>query len=299
MNRKAKGSIMITIEHLSKTYRKGVWALLDISLQLNRGMTGLLGPNGAGKTTLMRILATLQQPTSGQVTVNGIPLHRSEEIRSMIGYLPQQFRIYPQLTGRDFLDYVAVMKGLKDLGHRRREISELLEMVNMQDQADKKVRTYSGGMKQRLGIAQALLGSPEILIVDEPTAGLDPQERVRFRNMLTRFSMNRTVLLSTHIVADIESNCRRIAVMNKGRLVMTGSLEELQLRGEGQVWEAVLDQHEFARTDPKLIVSSRTAAEGIVCRLIAPKQPLPDAVLVNEPSLEEGYLALLRRDVYA
>lgn len=294
-----KGSSMITIEHLSKTYRKGVWALLDISLQLNKGMTGLLGPNGAGKTTLMRILATLQEPTSGQVSVNGIPLSRSEEIRSMIGYLPQQFRIYPQVTGRDFLDYVATMKGMKDASRRRKEISELLDLVNMQDKADKKVRTYSSGMKQRIGIAQALLGGPEILIVDEPTAGLDPQERVRFRNMLTRFSINRTVLLSTHIVADIESNCRRIAVMDKGRLVMTGSLEELQQRGAGLIWEAVLDQRMFAQADPRLIISSKATAEGMLCRMIAPERPLPDAVPVHDPSLEEGYLALLRGAAYA
>ncbi|GAE09083.1 ABC transporter ATP-binding protein [Paenibacillus sp. JCM 10914] len=202
---------MITIEHLNKTYRKGVKALTDISLQLDTGMTGLLGPNGAGKTTLMRILSTLLAPTSGKITVNGIPLERPEEVRRLIGYLPQHFHIYPQLTGRDYLDYVAVMKGITDRMARQREIARLLETVNLQDKADMKVRTYSGGMKQRIGIAQALLGSPDVLVVDEPTSGLDPQERVRFRNVLTRFSINRTVLLSTHIVADIESNCRHIA----------------------------------------------------------------------------------------
>lgn len=286
---------MITIEHLSKTYRKGKWALLDVSLTFDKGMTGLLGPNGAGKTTLMRILATLLAPTSGQVTVNGIPLGRPEEIRNMLGYLPQHFHIYPQMTGRDYLDYVGVMKGLTDPASRRKEISKLLEMVNLQEKADKKVRTYSGGMKQRIGIAQALLGSPDVLIVDEPTSGLDPQERVRFRNMLTRFSINRTVLLSTHIVADIESNCRKVAVMNQGCLLMTGDLEELQACGEGYVWEAVLSPAQFAAVDPATIISTRTVPEGTICRMTGDESPLSGAVQV-EPTLEDGYLALLRRD---
>jgi len=288
---------MITIEHLSKTYRKGAWALLDVSLQLDKGMTGLLGPNGAGKTTLMRILATLLTPTSGQVRVNGISLGRPEEIRQMIGYLPQHFHIYPQLTGRDYLDYVAAMKGISDRNARFKEISRLLEMVNLQEKADKKVRTYSGGMKQRLGIAQALLGSPEILIVDEPTSGLDPQERVRFRNVLTRFSIDRTVLLSTHIVADIESNCRHIAVMSKGRLVMNGSLAELKACGQGQVWEAVMSPEEFTLMDPLTVVSTRTVPEGVLCRFIGQASPIPEA-FPADPTLEDGYLALLRRDRY-
>lgn len=289
---------MITIEHLSKTYRKGAWALLDVSLQLDKGMTGLLGPNGAGKTTLMRILATLLTPTSGQVRVNGISIGRPEEIRQMIGYLPQHFHIYPQLTGRDYLDYVAAMKGITERSARHKEISRLLEMVNLQEKADKKVRTYSGGMKQRLGIAQALLGSPDILIVDEPTSGLDPQERVRFRNVLTRFSIDRTVLLSTHIVADIESNCRRIAVMNKGRLAMNGSLTELQACGKGQVWEAVMSPDEFALIDPMSVVSTRTVPEGVLCRFIGQAAPVAGA-FPADPTLEDGYLSLLRRDRHA
>jgi ABC-2 type transport system ATP-binding protein len=289
---------MITIEHLSKTYRKGAWALLDVSLQLDKGMTGLLGPNGAGKTTLMRILATLLTPTSGQVRVNGISIGRPEEIRQMIGYLPQHFHIYPQLTGRDYLDYVAAMKGITERGARQKEVSRLLEMVNLQGKADKKVRTYSGGMKQRLGIAQALLGSPDILIVDEPTSGLDPQERVRFRNVLTRFSIDRTVLLSTHIVADIESNCRRIAVMNKGRLAMNGSLAELQACGKGQVWEAVMSPDEFALIDPMSVVSTRTVPEGVLCRFIGQAAPVAGA-FPADPTLEDGYLSLLRRDRHA
>lgn len=216
----------------------------------------------------------------------------------MIGYLPQHFHIYPQLTGRDYLDYVAAMKGITERSARQKEISRLLEMVNLQGKADKKVRTYSGGMKQRLGIAQALLGSPDILIVDEPTSGLDPQERVRFRNVLTRFSIDRTVLLSTHIVADIESNCRRIAVMNKGRLAMNGSLTELQACGKGQVWEAVMSPDEFALIDPMSVVSTRTVPEGVLCRFIGQAPPVAGA-FPADPTLEDGYLSLLRRDRHA
>lgn len=286
---------MITIEHLSKTYRKGAWALRDVSLTLEKGMTGLLGPNGAGKSTLMRILATLLAPTSGQVTINGIPLGRPEEIRQMIGYLPQHFHIYPQMTGRDYLDYVGVMKGIGRKSERRREIERLLDMVNLQEKADAKVKTYSGGMKQRIGIAQALMGSPDVLIVDEPTAGLDPQERVRFRNMLTRFSLDRTVLLSTHIVADIESNCRSVAVMNQGRLIMTGDLEQLRMNGIDQVWEALLSPAQYAAIPAEMIVSARTGPEGTVCRMIGEERPWPGAEPI-EPALEDGYIALLRRD---
>lgn len=215
----------------------------------------------------------------------------------MIGYLPQHFHIYPQLTGRDYLDYAAVMKGITDREARRKEVARLLETVNLQDKADKKVRTYSSGMKQRLGIAQALLGSPDILIVDEPTSGLDPQERVRFRNILTRFSIDRTVLLSTHIVADIESNCRRIAVLNRGRLVLSGTLDELQACGQGYAWETVLSSEEFARMDPMAVVSTKTLPEGVQCRFVG-KKPFPGARQA-EPNLEDGYLSLLRRDRHA
>ncbi|NMO97243.1 ABC transporter ATP-binding protein [Paenibacillus lemnae] len=286
---------MITIEHVSKTYKKGAWALLDVSVTLGKGMTGLLGPNGAGKTTLMRILAGLAAPTSGHVTVAGIPLTRPDEIRQMIGYLPQYFHIYPQMTGREYLDYVGVMKGMSDLKARRLDIARLLEMVNMQDKADKKVRTYSGGMKQRIGIAQSLMGSPEVLIVDEPTSGLDPRERVRFRNMLTRFSLKRTVLLSTHIVADIESNCRQVAVLNQGSLLMTGDLQDLQGCGQGYVWEAMLSAEQYHALDPSLVMSSRQQEGMMICRMISMHKPHPDALQV-EPGLEEGYIALLRRE---
>ncbi|MFD3261699.1 ABC transporter ATP-binding protein [Paenibacillus lentus] len=287
---------MIEINHLYKMYRKGHLALNDVNLSLSEGMVGLLGPNGAGKTSLMRILATLIRPSSGDALINGVSLKKAEDIRAMIGYLPQQFQVYPQLTGAEFLDYVAVMKGMNDSRKRKAEISRLLEEVNLAEKANKRIRTYSGGMRRRLGIAQALLGSPQVLIVDEPTAGLDPEERVRFRNLLTRFSMGRIVLLSTHIVADIESNCRQIAVLNQGGVRFSGDLAHLQAAGQGKVWEGLVEDGQFAEMDPMSIVSTRRTEEGLLCRIIAHAPPIGMEAAAVRPTLEDGYLALLRSE---
>lgn len=284
---------MIQIDHLSKKYRRGNWALQDVNLTLNEGMIGLLGPNGAGKSSLMRILATLISPTTGEAYVHGIPLSKAEDIRKMIGYLPQQFQVYPQLTGREYLDYVATMKGIKDSKLRKLEVDRLIEEVNLKDKANKRVRTYSGGMKRRLGIAQALTGSPSILIVDEPTAGLDPEERVRFRNLLTRFSLGRVVLLSTHIVADIESNCRQIAVLDRGKVKLSGQLSDLQERGDGRVWEGIVTEQQFAELEPMSIVSTRRTDDGLLCRIIGEQPPEGVHAISVSPTLEDGYLALL------
>ncbi len=285
---------MIQINHLSKKYRRGGLALNDVTLTLNEGMVGLLGPNGAGKSSLMRILATLVEPTSGEATINGVPLRKAEDIREMIGYLPQQFQVYPGLTGAEYLDYVGSMKGMNDPKRRKAEIARLLEEVNLQDQAGKKVKAYSGGMKRRLGIAQALLGSPQVLIVDEPTAGLDPEERVRFRNLLTRFSLGRIVLLSTHIVGDIESNCRQIAVLDRGRVKLSGDLAELREFGQGKVWEGIIGEDQFARLDPMSVVSTRRTEQGLLCRVIGDAPPVGSDAVQVRPTLEDGYLALLR-----
>lgn len=286
---------MIEIDSLSKKYRKHQ-ALRNIELSIDNGMFGLLGPNGAGKTTLMRILATLLKPSSGEASINGRSLKKQpDEIRSMIGYLPQHFQIYQQLSGRDFLDYVGVMKGIRDRKWRQQEIDRLLEAVNLREPSAKKVKTYSGGMRQRLGIAQALMGDPDVLIVDEPTAGLDPEERVRFRNLLARFSAERTVILSTHIVADIENSCEKLAVLNHGEVAMTGSLDDLERHAEGKVWEATLSNEQFARIPSSQIISTRRSREGVTCRLIADRKPMDKAKL-QEPTLEDGYLALIGRD---
>ncbi|GIP60360.1 ABC transporter ATP-binding protein [Paenibacillus woosongensis] len=285
---------MIKINHLYKMYRKGHMALDDVNLTIGEGMVGLLGPNGAGKTSLMRILATLIRPSSGDALIHGVSLKNAEDIRKMIGYLPQQFQVYPQLTGAEFLDYVAVMKGMSDPRKRKAEISRLLEEVNLAEKGNKRIRTYSGGMRRRLGIAQALLGSPQVLIVDEPTAGLDPEERVRFRNLLTRFSLGRIVLLSTHIVADIESNCRQIAVLDRGEVRFSGDLTRLQTTGEGKVWEGIVEESLFAKLDPMSIVSTRRTDDGLLCRIIADAPPIDMDAAVVRPTLEDGYLALLR-----
>ncbi|MNW46365.1 putative ABC transporter ATP-binding protein YxlF [compost metagenome] len=289
---------MIQIDHLSKKYRCGSWALLDVNLTLSEGMIGLLGPNGAGKSSLMRILATLISPTSGDAYIHGISVRKAEDVRKLIGYLPQQFQAYPQLTGREYLNYVATMKGVKDSKFRRTEVERLIEEVNLTDKADKKVRTYSGGMKRRLGIAQALIGSPSVLIVDEPTAGLDPEERVRFRNLLTRFSLGRIVLLSTHIVADIESNCRQIVVLNKGSVKLSGQLSDLQRCGEGRVWEGIVSEQQYAGLDPMSIVSARRTDDGLLCRMIGETSPTGMDTISVSPGLEDGYLALLRSDAW-
>ncbi|MBP1154668.1 MULTISPECIES: ABC transporter ATP-binding protein [unclassified Paenibacillus] len=284
---------MIQIRKLNQQYKKGEWALHDVNLTIDSGMFGLLGPNGAGKTTLMRILTTLQKPSSGEVTIGGIPLSRPEEIRRRIGYLPQAFQIYPQLTAGEFLDYVGVMKGMNDSRERSAEIERLLGEVNLSDKINRKVKTFSGGMKQRLGIAQALMGNPQVLVIDEPTAGLDPEERVRFRNLMSRFSRDRIVILSTHIVADIQNSCRRLAVLNRGNVMMSGSLDELMASAEGKVWDCEMTESEYAQLDATRIISSIRMGSGHVqCRILSSRKPVENAKAAV-PTLEDGYLALI------
>ncbi|MEC0244733.1 ABC transporter ATP-binding protein [Paenibacillus chitinolyticus] len=286
---------MIEIRNLSKQYKSHP-ALTGLNLEIGQEMFGLLGPNGAGKTTLMRILSTLLEPTEGTVRVGGLNLlSDAEHIRKITGYLPQYFHLYPQLTAYEFLDYVAVMKGIKSARERKSQIGEILHQVNLTDKARAKIKTFSGGMKQRLGIAQALLGDPRVLIVDEPTAGLDPEERVRFRNLLNRSSLSRTVLLSTHIVADIESSCSRLAVLHRGRVAFAGSLAGLQECAEGLVWEAELSEREFAAYEPHEVVTARRTDHGMLCRIVSATPPAGNAAAVK-PTLEDGYLALIGGD---
>src|SRR3954469_2308766 len=230
----------LSIQNVGKRYRGGVQALQDLSLDLGPGVLGLLGPNGAGKSTLMRILATITKPTEGRALWNGTDIARSpNELRSGLGYLPQDFGVYPNLNAVEFLEYMAAVKGL-DAAAARRRIDELLVLVNLTEARQRPLARYSGGMKQRIGIAQALLNDPQLLIVDEPTVGLDPEERVRFRNLLSDLSGERIVILSTHIVSEVEATATDIAMADRGRLLAHCPPEDLLASVEGRVWETVV-----------------------------------------------------------
>lgn len=283
----------ISINALTKTYPKGVRALDGVTLEIGAGMFGLLGPNGAGKTTLMSILATLAKPTSGSVHVDGWDVSDHEQqwlIKSILGYLPQEPGLYPELTGREFLQYMATLKGFHDRGERRAEAQRLLEAVGLQEYADRRTKTLSGGMRRRLGIAQALIGDPNLLIVDEPTAGLDPAERVRFRTLLSNIAADRIVILSTHIVEDVAATSNDLAVLNQGRLLFRGSPAELTRHATGSVWEVTLPSGHAA--DPSWrVIASITEQGGTRLRVLGNK-PTPDATEL-EPNLEDGYIRLL------
>jgi ABC-type multidrug transport system ATPase subunit len=283
----------LEIENVSKTYRGNVDALRGFRLELGPGVLGLLGPNGAGKSTLMRILATITQPTAGRVLWNGTDIKQAPDtLRTVLGYLPQDFGIYPNLSAVEFLEYLAAVKGL-DAASARRRIGELLELVNLADSARRPLGGFSGGMRQRVGIAQALLNDPQLLIVDEPTAGLDPEERVRFRNLLSELSGERIVILSTHIVSDVEAVATDIALIAQGQLVVHGVPEALLAGVIGKVWEVVVPGGELpALRQGHLVSSTAHRNDGVHARVVADAPPRPDARQL-EPSLEDAYLAIL------
>jgi ABC-2 type transport system ATP-binding protein len=282
----------IAIDDLVKDYGK-FRALDRISLTITKGMFGLLGPNGAGKTTLMRVLTTLIPITSGRVMIDGVDVMRNPAfVRKNLGYIPQDFGFYKGLNAYDLLDYIGTMKGLTR-DERQRQIGTLLEQVNLTKDAKRRVGGYSGGMKQRLGIAQALLGDPQLIVVDEPTAGLDPEERMRFRNLLTRLSGERTVLLSTHIVGDIEASCTAVAVLNRGQLIFNGTPEALVQHAKGRVWQIDIDPHEYEQVESTYrITASRTVNGRLQVRIVSSENPLGQGTLVD-PELEEGYMAVM------
>ena len=286
----------LVVENLSKEYRGkagAVRALNGVQLSLGPGVLGLLGPNGAGKSTLMRILATITQPSSGRVLWNDTDIARDpDSLRAVLGYLPQDFGVYPNLNAFEFLEYLAAVKGIA-AGPARARIRELLELVNLSGAAKRPLGGYSGGMRQRVGIAQALLNDPQLLIVDEPTAGLDPEERVRFRNLLSELSGERIVILSTHIVSDIEAVATSIAIMEQGHLLAHDSPEGLLGSVAGKVWEVVIPSAELGALRQKHLVSSTAhRSDGIHARVVADAAP---AGMVREldPSLEDAYLAVL------
>jgi ABC-2 type transport system ATP-binding protein len=285
--------MQLAVEGLCKDYRAKPGALRNVDLSLGSGVLGLLGPNGAGKSTLMRILATITQPTAGRVLWNGTNIGREPDIlRAVLGYLPQDFGVYPNLSAREFLEYLSTVKGISAATARKR-INELLELVNLADVAKRPLGGYSGGMRQRVGIAQALLNDPQLLIVDEPTAGLDPEERVRFRNLLSELSGERIVILSTHIVSDVEAVATSIAILAHGQLLAHGTPEALLSTVAGKVWEVVVPSPELAALRQRFLISSTAhRSDGVHARVVAPDRPTAAAQPL-EPNLEDAYLAAL------
>jgi ABC-type multidrug transport system ATPase subunit len=282
--------MQLVIDHLSKQYAGDLWGLRDLSLSVHAGVLGLLGPNGAGKSTLMRILATITRPTGGTVRWNGDDIVRSPDcVRTVLGYLPQDFGVYPQLTPQEFLEYLAAAKGL-DAPTARRRIDDLLQLVNLDGVRHQRLGGFSGGMRQRVGIAQALLNDPRLLIVDEPTAGLDPEERVRFRNLLSDLSGERIVILSTHIVSDVEAVATDLAVVVRGRLVRQAAPEVFLQATAGRVWEWLVPSDELPAVRARFrVTSTLRKPEGTLLRVLASSAPGAGARAV-EPTLEDAYL---------
>ncbi|MCM3700707.1 ABC transporter ATP-binding protein [Paenibacillus macerans] len=282
----------LEIHNLNKDYGQKQ-ALQNISLTIGQGMFGLLGRNGAGKTTLMKTLATLLRKKSGDVTVCGIPLENAKEIRRIIGYLPQDFSMYGNMGVYEAMDYLGVLSGLSR-ETRKRRIPLLLERVNLINIRHTKVRALSGGMKRRLGIAQAILHEPKVLIVDEPTAGLDPEERIRFRNLLSELAGERIVLLSTHIIGDIEAACEEIAVLEAGKLLYRGTVRALANSAAGKVFNAVISRPELERLRETFVITGMSTFGGQASvRLLADRKPTANAVPC-EPDLEDGYMLLMQ-----
>ena len=290
MTTTASSALALTLEGVTKRFRNGVVAVNDVTLTMRTGVLALLGPNGAGKTTLMQMIATITKPTSGRILFDGIDSAREPNaLRRKLGYLPQDFGVYDGLTARQFLTYFAALKGI----HGRAKVAEMLELVNLHAVADRAVGGFSGGMKQRLGIAQALINDPALLIVDEPTAGLDPEERLRFRNILSDIGFDRLVIFSTHIVSDIESIATEIAVMKSGRLLTTASPPDFLRVARGSVWKVLIPAERFDEVRKQLrIVHSSRSSDGVLARIVHPQQPIDDAVSV-EPELEDAFLFAL------
>jgi ABC-2 type transport system ATP-binding protein len=288
-----KKAVQIKIENLNKVYSNGNYAIKNLNLEIPNGMFGLLGPNGAGKSTLMRILVTLMKPSNGKVTVNGeLDLAKNRrEIRSMLGYLPQDFSFFSKLTTYEFLDYAARLAGMKNSSTRKTAVDKMLEEVGLYEARDRNANKLSGGMKRRLGIAQALINNPKIIIVDEPTTGLDPEERIRFRNLLTNISTQDVIIiLSTHIVGDISSTCDNMALLNRGELAFSGSPEQLVKEARGNVWLINATETEYLEINEKFPVISTIPIEGgWEVQVVAPE--------INgyygkqiEPNLEHAYV---------
>lgn len=286
----------LKITNLTKTYDKGVKVLSNTSLEIENGMFGLLGPNGAGKSTLMKTIAGLQQPDSGSIIFNNENvIENSKLIKSQLGYLPQDFGVYPNISAYDLLNHLAILKGLNNATSRKEQILALLEKTNLLEYKNKAVSTYSGGMRQRFGVAQALLGNPNIIIVDEPTAGLDPEERNRFNNLLSEIGENIIVILSTHLVEDVRNLCTQMAIINKGELLACGNPEQFIDTLTGKIWKKQIDKNELiAYQNQYKIISTQLQAGKLNIRVFANENP-QNGFAPIEADLEDVYFTTLQK----
>jgi len=288
----------LKIDQLCKTYSNGVKALDHVTLSIPIGMYGLLGPNGAGKSTLMRTIATLQDADSGTIYLGDLDvLKQKQDVRRLLGYLPQEFGVYPRTSARDMLDHIAILKGLTKAGERREVVDAMLERVNLFQHRKKAISGFSGGMKQRFGIAQALLGNPQLLIVDEPTAGLDPGERNRFYNLLSEVGENVVVILSTHIVQDVKELCSNMAIIHQGQVVYSGSPVQAEQNLQGTVWQKSISRQELEEHRRRFrVISTKLVAGRPLIHVLSPSAPDTDFSPV-EPDLEDVFFSLVDQAV--
>ncbi|MEY8760877.1 ABC transporter ATP-binding protein [Chryseobacterium tongliaoense] len=286
----------LTINHLNLTYKNGFQAIKDISLEIGNGMFGLLGPNGAGKSSLMKTIVGLQKPSSGNIILNGTDVSKNPDyIRQKLGFLPQDFGVYPKVSAYDLLQHIAILKGIKDNSERKNQILNLLEKVNLSDFKNKEVHTFSGGMRQRFGVAQALLGNPKIIIVDEPTAGLDPEERNRFNSLLNDISKEVIVILSTHLVEDVRNLCSEMAIMNRGKLLKKGNPNELIAELENKIWSKPIDKNDLEQYNLSYqIISQQLIERELYITTFSEEKP-KDFSPVN-PLLEHVYFHTLTQN---
>lgn len=284
---------MLTISNISKTYDNGVKALNNVNLKIDKGMFGLLGPNGAGKSSLMRTIATLQQPDEGSITFDNLEvLQQPNELRQRLGYLPQDFGVYPRVSALDLLDHLAILKGLENKGERKEVVEGLLEKTNLFQHRKKAVSGFSGGMRQRFGIAQALLGNPDLLIVDEPTAGLDPEERNRFHNLLVSLGEEKVIILSTHIVDDVSELCADMAVLGSGQILLQGNPIEVTDNLNGRIWRKTLSMDEASDLEKEMqVISKRLFAGRTVVHVLA--DTAPEGFDATPATLEDVYFSTL------
>jgi len=284
----------LTIQNISKTYPNGVEALKNVSLKIGNGMFGLLGPNGAGKSTLMRTIAALQDSDEGTITVGDIDVSKDKQsLREILGYLPQEFGVYPKISANDLLDHLAVMKGITDTKQRKEVVESLLHQTNLWEAKDQKLGTYSGGMKQRFGIAQALIGDPKLIIVDEPTAGLDPMERNRFHNLLSEIGENVIVILSTHIVDDVSDLCNNMAIILNGEVHLVGEPIQLIKKLDQKVWKGLIEKSELVEIEKENdVISSRLYLGKVQVRIFS-ESPMQNGFEPVSPEIEDLYFATI------